>query len=191
MKKKNIVTLMIVVSILGILAFLTIQKDKKYQKNEEQNEPTIKMDFKHFNNDEFAIKIPETFELMDETILKIKYPAERRPQIVYTNEDNSINVAVSILEDEVESIKEYLELTKKYLNMLEIKAESEYYEKNNHGIGELKLISKALNAEIYNNMMFFEVNGKLRIISFNCTIEQQDEWKKIGDYIIDSLVIYK
>lgn len=44
-----------------------------------------------------TILIPETFEIMSDEILAVKYPnGTRRPTSVYTNKDANINVAFNL-----------------------------------------------------------------------------------------------
>ena len=42
-----------------------------------------------------VLLLPVTFELMGEEMLRLKYPAERRPTVVYTNPAGSVNVALN------------------------------------------------------------------------------------------------
>ncbi len=64
---------------------------------------------------------------------------------------------------------------------------TDFYEVDNHNIGKIKLINTGSDTTIYNNMIFFSYNDNLTILTFNCTTELQDEWQKVGDFIIDSL----
>lgn len=85
---------------------------------------------------------------------------------------------------QIKSYKDYME------NLLKENSEiisSNLYKVNKHTIGKIKLISKAQDTNIYNNMMFFSNNGKLVIVTFNCTTELQKEWQNVGDFVIDSL----
>ena len=36
----------------------------------------------------------------------------------------------------------------------------------------------------------FSVDGKLRLVNFNCTEDLRTEWEEVGDFIINSLSLY-
>ncbi len=40
-----------------------------------------------------TLLLPVTFEVMGEEMMRFKYPTERRPTLVFTNPDGSVNVA--------------------------------------------------------------------------------------------------
>ena len=46
--------------------------------------------------------LPSDFIEMPEEILKVKYPMEKRPQIIWSNEDSTIDFTFSLLEPEPE-----------------------------------------------------------------------------------------
>ena len=62
-----------------------------------------------------------------------------------------------------------------------------FWEINNHKIGEIEFTTQASDTEIYNHIIAFSVDGKLRLVNFNCTKELEDEWKEISKFIIDSI----
>lgn len=192
MKKKIILIALIITVVLLLLGLLITNNHNKKNDNYEiklNEEEIIKTKYYDFDDGKFSLKIPESFDLMEKEIIEIKYPNDRRPNIVYTNEDTSINIAISLTNTEITDVEEYTRLVKEVFSELYGEVEIKIYEKNNHKIGEIKLISPALDTTIYNNMMFFELDGKLRIVTFNCISKLQEEWEKVGDFIIDSLII--
>ena len=52
----------------------------------------------------------------------------------------------------------------------------------------MKFISLASDTNIYNHIIAFSVDGKLRLVNFNCTEDLRPEWEKVGDFIINSLL---
>ena len=66
---------------------------------------------------------------------------------------------------------------------------SDYYEVDNHNVGNIKYMSNSVDSKIYNNTIYFSYNNKLVLVSFNCTEQLQDEWQKVGDFIIESLYL--
>ncbi len=65
--------------------------------------------------------------------------------------------------------------------------ESKSYKVDGHTIGEMKLVTKAVDTNIYNHMLFFSYHDKLVIITFNCTEELRNDWEQVGDFMIESL----
>ena len=154
---------------------------------------TIKMSYQDFGG--FKIKIPVEFEIMSQEAIDIKYPNANAPSIVYTNEDASINIAISLRDSNLEDyqVEEYLKETESYLKNIyydyEINSEINFFKQNGHMIGELAFVSKAIDTNIFNHLVVFSIDGKLKIINFNCIEDYMTEWKSVSDFIINSLII--
>ncbi|WP_462253463.1 hypothetical protein [Ferruginibacter sp.] len=154
----------------------------------------IELETKTLLSGKINLKIPKSFEIMSEEMLKVKYPSERRPTLVYTNESGGINVAlnltqskaaqniISVYKDKfVETFKNvYPSADWKDKNVKEI---------NGRKVGYLELITPAIDTEIYNLMFFTDVDGKLLICSFNCTKKNIPEWTAIAKEIMNSLKV--
>ena len=177
----------VIIGVCLVIQFVIKNEDKKLQKEKEKLETLtiktesgveIETEYYSFDNSKFYLKIPKSFKQLDyETITK-KYNGNV-PNIVFSNDETTINVAVSLTDDkmsntQIKSFKETME------NLLKD-------EVNKYNIGKIKLISNAQDTSIYNNMIFFSYNDKLVIVTFNCTTELQKEWQSVGDFIIDSL----
>ena len=61
-------------------------------------------------------------------------------------------------------------------------------ERNNHKIGEMIFTTQGLDTEIYNHIIAFSINDKLRLVNFNCTKEQMSEWQEVSKFIVDSIM---
>ena len=126
--------------------------------------------------------------------LKTKYPSERRPTLAYANEDYSINIAFNHTQNKVKDgqIPEYKrEIKKAFENLYPSAAwfEDKVVKNNGRNIGVFELLTPAVDAEIYNLMSFSELEGRLFLVSFNCTEEQMEEWEPIAKRIIESLKV--
>lgn len=187
----------VIIGVCLVIQFVIKKEDKKLQKEKEKLEILtiktesgieIETEYYSFNNSKFYLKIPKSFKQLDyETIAK-KYNGNV-PNIVFSNEETTINVAVSLTDNEMSNtqIKSYKEVMENLLKNNSKIITSDLYEVSGHNIGKIKLISNAQDTSIYNNMIFFSYNGKLVIVTFNCTAELQKEWQSVGDFIIDSL----
>lgn len=200
-KKAGLIIFFIVCAIIiGICVTTQVvlkQEDKKLQKESEKlntlktktkSGTVIETEYSRFEDSKFYIKIPKTFKQLDYETIGVKYNGDV-PNIVFSNEDTTINVAVSLTDNQI-SNNQISSYKATVLNLLKDNSEiisSDLYEVDNHNVGKIKLISKAQDTNIYNHMIFFSYNKKLVLVTFNCTIELQDEWQGVGDFIIDSL----
>ncbi|MEN8120288.1 MAG: hypothetical protein ABFS35_08075 [Bacteroidota bacterium] len=145
-------------------------------------------------NDKVELKIPKDFEIMSEELMKVKYPSERRPTLVYSNETGGINVALNLTENKAsqELIEPYVEnFVKTFKNMYPSAEWKGSGSKNINGkkIGYLKLITPAIDTKIYNVIFFTDLDKKLLLCTFNCTEKSITEWEMTADEIMNSLKI--
>ncbi len=149
----------------------------------------IETEYIRVEDNKFFIKVPTSFKQLDAETISQKYSGDV-PGVIFSNEETTINVAINMTDndmknDGIENYKAYMEGLLKENNGEVIS--SNYYEVDNHNVGQIKLISNATDTNIYNNTIFFSYNDKLVIITFNCTSDLQEEWQGVGDFIIDSL----
>ena len=149
----------------------------------------IETEYIRVEDNKFFIKVPTSFKQLDAETISQKYSGDV-PGVIFSNEETTINVAINMTDndmknDGIETYKAYMEGLLKENNGEVIS--SNYYEVDNHNVGQIKLISNATDTNIYNNTIFFSYNDKLVIITFNCTSDLQEEWQGVGDFIIDSL----
>lgn len=136
----------------------------------------------------FYLKIPKNFEQLDYDIITQKYSGDI-PDMVFSNEEANINVAISLTENriknsQIDAYTDYMEQL--FSNYCEV-VDTNSYTIGNYNVGQIKLISDAVDTQIYNNMIYFSYHDKLIIVAFNCTEKLMDEWMDAGDFIIDSL----
>lgn len=152
--------------------------------NGNTNEPQYEM------FDGFKIKIPSEFKIMNDEIVNVKYPNGNAPSLVYTNDKTTINVAlvmndVTMKNNQIEEYVKTMESTyKNYSKDVKLK----FWERNNHKIGEMEFTTEGSDTEIYNHIITFSVNDKLRLVNFNCTKEQMSEWREVSKFIVDSIM---
>lgn len=194
-KTKNL-KIVVVISVVAILisSIITI---KNISVNQSKIEDTltitsnkgnvIETQYEEFGG--FSLKIPTDFQIMSDEMISVKYPNGNSPSLVYTNERGTINVAlvmndVAIKNTQIEEYIKIMESTyKNYTKNIEIN----FWERNNHKIGEMEFWTQASDTEIYNHIIAFSVDGKLRLVNFNCTKELSEEWKEISKFIIESI----
>lgn len=137
----------------------------------------------------YKVLVPTSFkELSAEEIAK-DYGTTEAPERVYSNEENTVNVAFSKPNNTLKNdeIKEYLDAMKTILGTSMDVISADMVEKDGHNVGILKLVSELEDEKIYNQMAFFSYDDKLAIVTFNCRDNIRNEWEKVGNSIIDSL----
>lgn len=196
--KMIIISICLLIVVICIVVTFLLNKDTERLEKESEKLETlvvktksgtkIETEYTHIENDKFYIKVPKEFkQLSSDDILK-KYSGNV-PKIVFSNEDMTINLAISMTENkmkdkEIDQYREYMEsILKASSDMIESKS----YKVDGHTIGRIKLVTKATDTNIYNNMIFFSYQDKLVIITFNCTEKLREDWQPVGDFIIDSL----
>lgn len=191
------VYLMISIVVLIVWAIITIPNITKTE-NLSEIENTLVITTNKGNNietqyemfDGFKIKIPSEFKIMSDEILNVKYPNGNAPSLVYTNDKTTINVVlvmndVTMKNNQIEEYVKTMESTyKNYSKDVKLK----FWERNNHKIGEMEFTTEGSDTEIYNHIITFSVNDKLRLVNFNCTKEQMNEWQKVSKFIMDSIM---
>lgn len=197
-KTKNLnVCLIISIAVLIIWAIITIPNITKTE-NLSEIENTLVITTNNGNNietqyemfDGFKIKIPSEFKIMSDEILNVKYSNGNAPSLVYTNDKTTINVVlvmndVTMKNNQIEEYVKTMESTyKNYSKDVKLK----FWERNNHKIGEMEFTTEGSDTEIYNHIITFSVNDKLRLVNFNCTKEQMNEWQKVSKFIMDSIM---
>lgn len=141
----------------------------------------------------FKLKIPIEFKIMKDEMIHIKYPNGNPPSLVYTNERGTINIAVvmndvAMKNTEIEEYVKTMETTyKEYAKDVKIN----FWERNGHKIGEMEFVTQASDTEIYNHLIAFSVNNKLRLVNFNCTKEFMNEWQEVSEFVVKSIIFEK
>ena len=155
---------------------------------------TIELEKKSLLNDQVELKVPKDFGIMSEELMKLKYPSERRPTLVYSNASGSINLALNHTQSEAtqQLIPEFKDYFVQVFTNLYPSAErkgSGLKTINGKEVGYVEFISPAIDTEIYNLIFFTDLDGRLLLCTFNCTINNLEEWEPIGKEIFNSLKI--
>lgn len=152
---------------------------------------TVKLAELSLFSDKLSLLIPDSFDVMSDDMAKLKYPTDHRPTLIYTNEDATVNIAFHHTEDAVtdQEIDEYLTLLKQSFTNAYPSAEfydSDVIKINSKKVGYVELLSQAVDTDIYNLIWFTVLDGRLLLMSFNCTEELMDDWEPIAKTIMDS-----
>ncbi len=143
-------------------------------------------------DEKLTLLIPQDFSLMDEETLSLKYPSERRPTLVYTNESGSINVAINHTKDrmpqsEIGAFHKQMDGMFRNLYPSATWFKSGVIDINGREWLTLNLRTPAIDTEIRNIIVATSVEGHMLLVSFNVTKEQEDKWLEPAEAIVQSL----
>lgn len=141
-----------------------------------------------------VLLVPTTFKPMSEEMLRTKYPSERRPTLVYTNEAGSVNLALNYTRDRIPAnqlaaFHKYMEGSFKKLYPSAEWFGSELRKINGREFFVMELRTPAVDTEVRNIMLGTSLDDRLPLISFNVTKELEKEWLPTADRIIESVKV--
>ncbi|MGG4143928.1 hypothetical protein ABEW34_12410 [Paenibacillus algorifonticola] len=141
---------------------------------------------------EASIVLSQAFTVMDEGTARLKYPAERRPKLIFTNEQTSINVAFQQtgFEIEADDVEEFSGTMLAVLKRSQPAAR--WFQEGMREVGGKQVaffayLTPALDCNLYNLMLIAELNGRAIACTFNCMEEEMDDWKMLGEAMLTSI----
>lgn len=154
----------------------------------------IELEKKKIFDDKVEILLPREFGIMPEKMLKLKYPSQNRPTLVYSDENGAVNIAFNhtssnATQGQLESYKTYFISTFKSVYPTAVWEEDGIKEINGRKVGFIKVTTPAIDTKVFNFLFFTDFEGRLLICTFNCTVEKKSEWIAAADKIFNSLTI--
>lgn len=138
------------------------------------------------------VLIPEQFNVLDDEIINRKYPIDQIPNIVYANDNGTINIAFKQY-DYPMSQKKIADFHKNYvasfnkINTASTFISDSLYTIDKQRIGVLEVITPAIDTKIYNFIFYTDVQGELLVCTFNCMQHERKKWKDATRVILKSL----
>lgn len=154
----------------------------------------IKLEKKIVLDDKVEILLPKDFGIMPEDMLKLKYPLTKRPTLVYSDEDGKINVAFNhtaskATQQQMATYKDYFISAFKIAHPNADWLSNGVKKINGRDMGYLELITQAIDTKIYNLIFFTDLDGRLLLTTFNCTIGEKEKWFSAAHQIMNSLAL--
>ena len=152
----------------------------------------IQLEKKSLLDNKIELLVPTNFTVMTPEMLAFKYHSANKPQIVFTNEDADVNLVVSLMpqpmqESQVGLFKDFQLATLKK-SRPDAKFLSDGVKKiNNKNVGYFKFISAAVDQNVFNYYFFTSLDGKVLLLSFNCTEKLLPKWEDAAESIVSSL----
>ncbi|KFN12263.1 MAG: hypothetical protein E7L01_13880 [Paenibacillus macerans] len=162
-----------------------------------------------------ALRLPVSFSEMPEAYAKIKYPSERRPKLIYTNDTLTVNVTVNptenrLFDDEMEVYQaELLKMLKRMqpnaswlsngvFALGEVEPEAGQHsqgrpvqteQQGKKRAGYYEFVSPAMDGNIYNLTFFMAWEEKGLFFGVNCMEKEMKLWRPIAHGMMASLQV--
>ncbi|MFB5763889.1 hypothetical protein [Paenibacillus medicaginis] len=142
------------------------------------------------------ITMLRTFRQMTRQEAAVKYPSERRPALIFTNDDLTVNLTfnhtANVLDEaDVEEFKDAMaQITRSTQPVREWIGDG-VRRTEEKTFGYCEFMSPALNTNIYNLLIFISLDKRFLICTFNCTEEDRKAWRPAALSMLDSLQVHE
>lgn len=145
-------------------------------------------------DNKIEMMIPKSLHKMTEAEYKLKYPNPRRkPSLILTNDDARVNLIIDFMQQynlPDESIAEFKD--KQMAAIIARYADAKLLDNgvkeiNGKKFGYFRVMTKAADEEIYNYFLFTNLEGKVLLMSFNCSKSLMPHWEKLADKMVGSV----
>ncbi len=145
----------------------------------------------NFFENQLEVRIPASFTNLPLEQAKMKYPSEQRPQIIKSNEDGSINLTFSLLNEplttkDLPQALDSLQAVIARLNPANLFFAKEVSQTTTGAVGYFDFKSSALDSDLYNIMFATPIGGKFLLGTFNCRFSAKAKWTQLARAIMRS-----
>lgn len=155
----------------------------------------IKLEKKSFLDNKIELSVPVDFKSMSAEILAVKYPnRNQKPDLVLTDADAEVNVVISLIPQPIkpEQIGAFKDF--QISSLKKIHPDAKWMAEgvkiiNGKNIGYFKFISQAVDQPVFNYYFFTDLDGKVLLLSFNCTEKLLPKWEDTAELIVSSLKV--
>lgn len=142
----------------------------------------------------FKIYIPKNFKLMPDKIAKAKYPSEARPNIIYTDKNNTCNIGLNylnvLLTDDMviefrDAMKDAYLLENKSAQIIEKSS----FKVEDTTIAYYSFYSPAGDINMFNLISILSIEDKPLIINFNCLEKDKEKLELLFFGILKTIEI--
>lgn len=183
-----------------------LQNEPEFQQEDSKTiqQVDLHQDFVRINNQDvpvisqavldnkMLVRLPSIFSIMPEELASLKYPSERRPNLIYTDDTSMINLALNmtdyhLTEAEVEEFQDYMVEVLEQAHPSAKWLETGMMEIQDKNIGFIEVMTPAIDGTIFNLMFFAALDGQTLIGTFNCMEEEYENWRPIAKSIVETL----
>ncbi len=154
-----------------------------------------KLEKQTFLDNKVALLVPAGFKPMSADMMAQKYPNQsQKPDVLLTDENAEVNLIITRTPQPVQSAQmgQYKDFMVSSLKRSHPDAkflEDGIKDINGKKVGYFKMISPAVDQNVYVMYFFTNVDGKAVIFTFNCTEKLLPQWKDAADSMMMSLKV--
>lgn len=144
-----------------------------------------------------SLCLPGNYSIMTESILRLKYPSEYRPQIIYTMEDKKTDFTFNWFSREIKGsesklaarqFKEILRRTNPALLFYDMQEEMVPLAQDRQAaLTWFDYKSYAIDGQVYNIMYVMPLAKGMLQGTMNCDFAQRDDWKRATLLVMQSI----
>ena len=121
---------------------------------------------------------------------RAKYPGGNSPDIVYTDEDGTVNVALNyttttIPGNDITALQNRLQQQLQAANPVDLTTRTETINGSEFAVFEFMI--QAIDTRVYNLMFLTELDGRMLLGTFNCTEALKIQWQSRAKEILSSV----
>ncbi|UJF32212.1 hypothetical protein [Paenibacillus hexagrammi] len=129
---------------------------------------------------------------MSPEVAKLKYPSNRRPNLILTDESTSVNLAFNysetLLDDE--DVEDFTKAMGQMLKRSQPAAQwlkEEVVEIHGKPVGYSSFVIPVVDSELYQLIFYVSLEGKALLCTFNCLKDQMKGWERTAEGMMFSL----
>lgn len=143
-----------------------------------------------------SMYMPKYFEEMTTEHADIKYPSINRPQLLYTNSEDTVNIGLTLLDDEVFKKEDIIDFRDAMLEAFRsVNPTSKILDKGNFELTEdtplayYTFDSLAMGGGMYNLLLATLIDSKILVVSLNCVAKEAEQNEMLFYGIMHSLTL--
>lgn len=139
-----------------------------------------------------SILVPRSFTVMSDDMLRVKYPNQIPPEIVYTDESGAVNLAMSltpqeIAPDQMEEARQLIDRALKDAYPSATWYRSEVFDRDGRRFFILDVMTPAADTQVRNVILGTPFRERLLVVTFNVSRELVPTWIETGQKMLASL----
>ncbi len=156
----------------------------------------VQLEKKRILDNRVEILLPRGFSIMSKEKAKMKYLPEKRPTLIYTNEDGTVDIVFDHTSTKISARQLYQYKLNLRKTIEGIYTSADWFDDKiikvgGRDVGTFELLTPAVDTKIYNLIFFTELDGKLLLASINCTEDKMKDWKPAAREIMNSLRVVR
>lgn len=142
-------------------------------------------------NNKLRLSVPDYFTEMSSEMKYAKYPRDNSPDVVYTDEDGTVNVAFNYTTTAMSDDNNIAAMQNRLLQQLQVANPIDLTTRtetiNGSEFAVFEFMSQAIDTRVYNLMFLTELDGRMLLGTFNCIEALKDEWQLKAKLILLSI----